>query len=504
MAEQIIAVELTGMGDDGAEAMTELHSAGARTIAESRESAVVFGMPAELIRRGGASAVLPVEEVAGQLMIGSADGPRAPGPEAAPGAERRDGPRDGAGLIAALSNPSADVRRWAALDLAGNPDSVAPLAAQLAGEADQAVREAALNTLAGIGGPAVVEALVPMYAARTPQSERCRRVPQQIPDSLDAVRLLLADRDADMRVLAVTLSRRCRPGRPRLAADIVAHRTPTRTPAAPRSQNSPSSEPGRPRDCHRTAAARFPNDPFVAFTARTFAAGRSMARDDGTGSPRPERPQRRRFMRLSNYFYQRTGIRFEDNKRYFVDKRVIACVEARRGPDFTAWFTRLRLGGREVARAGLLNRLTVHETYFLREDYQFECMVAHVLPEILRTVAAATRADPVRPVLDRRGAVLDRPVAARELAGDQRDRCRDRRADIDVESIATARKGVYGARALQRLTPDALARWFDPSPMDTSSSPASAMLSIWRKPMSATRRRCDVTAATTSSSAATS
>ncbi len=66
--EQVIAVELTGMGDDGAEAMAELHAAGARTIAESPESAVVFGMPAELIRRGGASVVLPAHDVSGQLL----------------------------------------------------------------------------------------------------------------------------------------------------------------------------------------------------------------------------------------------------------------------------------------------------------------------------------------------------------------------------------------------------------------------------------------------------
>src|SRR5664279_239092 len=65
--DQILAVELTGMGDDGAEAMAELHRGGARTIAESEESAVVFGMPAELIRRGGASTVLPAEDIARQL-----------------------------------------------------------------------------------------------------------------------------------------------------------------------------------------------------------------------------------------------------------------------------------------------------------------------------------------------------------------------------------------------------------------------------------------------------
>jgi two-component system, chemotaxis family, protein-glutamate methylesterase/glutaminase len=65
---QITGVLLTGMGHDGAAALAELRSRGGRTIAESEESAVVFGMPAELIRRGGAEVVLPAERVASQLQ----------------------------------------------------------------------------------------------------------------------------------------------------------------------------------------------------------------------------------------------------------------------------------------------------------------------------------------------------------------------------------------------------------------------------------------------------
>lgn len=67
-ARQLIGVELTGMGNDGARAMTELKQAGGRTIAESQESAVVFGMPADLIARGGASLVLPSTGIARQLI----------------------------------------------------------------------------------------------------------------------------------------------------------------------------------------------------------------------------------------------------------------------------------------------------------------------------------------------------------------------------------------------------------------------------------------------------
>jgi two-component system chemotaxis response regulator CheB len=65
--EQLVGVMLTGMGNDGAEAMTKLRQMGGRTIAENEESAVVFGMPAELIRLGGAQYVLPAPEIAGQI-----------------------------------------------------------------------------------------------------------------------------------------------------------------------------------------------------------------------------------------------------------------------------------------------------------------------------------------------------------------------------------------------------------------------------------------------------
>lgn len=67
-AQHVIAVMLTGMGYDGADAFTAIKAQGGRTIAESEESAVVFGMPKELIDRGGASLVLPVEKIASQLI----------------------------------------------------------------------------------------------------------------------------------------------------------------------------------------------------------------------------------------------------------------------------------------------------------------------------------------------------------------------------------------------------------------------------------------------------
>jgi two-component system chemotaxis response regulator CheB len=66
--ERLIGVQLTGMGYDGAEQFAQLHRLGGQTIAESEETAVVFGMPAELIKRGGAKVVLPCDKVGRQLI----------------------------------------------------------------------------------------------------------------------------------------------------------------------------------------------------------------------------------------------------------------------------------------------------------------------------------------------------------------------------------------------------------------------------------------------------
>jgi two-component system chemotaxis response regulator CheB len=67
-ASQVIAVMLTGMGYDGAEAFAEIKKRGGRTLAESEDSAVVFGMPKELIDRNGASLVLPAHKIINQLI----------------------------------------------------------------------------------------------------------------------------------------------------------------------------------------------------------------------------------------------------------------------------------------------------------------------------------------------------------------------------------------------------------------------------------------------------
>ncbi|MGA2925106.1 MAG: HEAT repeat domain-containing protein [Solirubrobacteraceae bacterium] len=188
-------------------------------------------------------------------------------------AERRAAPRDRAGLIAALDHSSPDVRRRAALDLAGDGAAAAPLAACIAREPDQAVREAALSTLAGIGGAAVVDALVPYLrcedAAIRNAVVECLG---EIPACADAVPRLLADPDADVRVLTVMVLASLRDPRvPGWLLDAVASDPdPNVCGAAIGELTEVGDETAWA--VIEAAAARFPGDPFVAFAARTFAA----------------------------------------------------------------------------------------------------------------------------------------------------------------------------------------------------------------------------------------
>ena len=65
---KVVAAILTGMGSDGSQGMLKLKQAGARTVAQDETSCVVFGMPREAIKLGGIDKVVPLQQVAGEIL----------------------------------------------------------------------------------------------------------------------------------------------------------------------------------------------------------------------------------------------------------------------------------------------------------------------------------------------------------------------------------------------------------------------------------------------------
>ena len=68
-AHRLAGVLMTGMGDDGAQAMTRLRTLGGHTIAESQKTAVVWGMPGALVQLGGAEFTVPLSSI-GKRLVG--------------------------------------------------------------------------------------------------------------------------------------------------------------------------------------------------------------------------------------------------------------------------------------------------------------------------------------------------------------------------------------------------------------------------------------------------
>lgn len=64
----VVGAIFTGMGDDGAVGMKEMFDAGAYTIAQDEATCVVFGMPQEAIKLGGVHKVLPLQNIAVEVL----------------------------------------------------------------------------------------------------------------------------------------------------------------------------------------------------------------------------------------------------------------------------------------------------------------------------------------------------------------------------------------------------------------------------------------------------
>ncbi len=63
-----LGVIMTGMGDDGARGLREMHDAGASTVAQDEATCVVYGMPKEAVRLGGVDRSAPLQAIPAEIM----------------------------------------------------------------------------------------------------------------------------------------------------------------------------------------------------------------------------------------------------------------------------------------------------------------------------------------------------------------------------------------------------------------------------------------------------
>ena len=167
------------------------------------------------------------------------------------------------------------------------------------------------------------------------------------------------------------------------------------------------------------------------------------------------------FLKFKEFFYRRTGISFETSKRYFVDKRLIERIEATGTDTFRGYFMMLRFQASGEELQQLTNVMTVNETYFLREEYQFKCLVDSILPQIVHRRIGA---DAIRiwciPSSSGEEPYSVAMYLLENWAGIKEWDVEIISSDIDTNILRRARAGRYSARSVQYLPEPWLKKYF--------------------------------------------
>jgi len=167
------------------------------------------------------------------------------------------------------------------------------------------------------------------------------------------------------------------------------------------------------------------------------------------------------FEKFREFFYRKTGIQFEPSKRYFVDKRLVERIELTDSGNFRTYFTKLRFEASGEELQHLTNLMTVNETYFFREEYQFQCLVKSMLPDIIKR---KTDDGPIR-IWAIPSSSGEEPYSIALYLLEYWAGIRDFdieviSSDIDTKILAQARQGLYSARSVQHLPESLLRKYF--------------------------------------------
>jgi chemotaxis protein methyltransferase CheR len=153
---------------------------------------------------------------------------------------------------------------------------------------------------------------------------------------------------------------------------------------------------------------------------------------------------------------------FADSKRYYIDRRLAERIAATGSGSFQSYFAMLRADAdREIEH--LVNAFTVNETYFNREDHQLRCLTSDLLGNAVRarrpgesiriwSIPCSTGEEPYSIAIWLMENWKEVDSYNIEIVG----------SDIDTRALEAAAEGVYGDRALMRLSKSVIHRYFKP------------------------------------------
>jgi chemotaxis protein methyltransferase CheR len=170
------------------------------------------------------------------------------------------------------------------------------------------------------------------------------------------------------------------------------------------------------------------------------------------------------FIKLRNLIYERTGISYEENKIYYVKKRLYQRIEAGGFDRVEDYIRHLKIfdpQGREFQQ--LMNLLTVNETYFFREFSQLQVFAESCLQEIVKRKEEANNR--TIKIFCAGCSTGEEPYTLGIILREMIEHFSSwevfiKAIDIDENVLVAARKGVYDPRSVKDVPPTYLQRYF--------------------------------------------
>jgi chemotaxis protein methyltransferase CheR len=167
------------------------------------------------------------------------------------------------------------------------------------------------------------------------------------------------------------------------------------------------------------------------------------------------------FKKLMDFIYRKIGIFIDEKKFKILGRKIEAFIEKKKYDNFRSFFHDIRFNKDESALQSLINIITVNETYFFRENYQFESLINFILPqldkirdknEVIRILCApsSTGEEPYSIALHllNEGNLANRRDF--EIIG----------IDIDSSVLEKAKRGIYSQRSIQFLPNNIIREYF--------------------------------------------
>jgi len=169
------------------------------------------------------------------------------------------------------------------------------------------------------------------------------------------------------------------------------------------------------------------------------------------------------YQRFIDLVYKKTGIMFEENKRYFVERRLNDRIEQLEIESFRDYFFTLKYSNDETELQEIINRLTINETYFFRDFPQLQGFAESILPKMIKSKEAAGQR--TLKIWSAGCATGEEPytlaIILMEMIPDfEKWRIQILGTDINTRVLDMARKGLYNSRSIKDVPHDYLERYF--------------------------------------------